>query len=114
MGLRPAVELSYLTPDEQSMIADAVEYTDCTPSHAQAIRLRDFSASGSLSAKTIKEVMSEEKPNQVQRISMRFSDVQKYMPPDVPVSKASEYVLKALSFYHDFLQQQRRGIEERT
>ena len=107
IGLRPAVELSYLAKNEQNMIADAMEYTDSTPSHAQAIRFRDHSKKGTLTAKVIKEIMNEEKPNQMQRISVRLSDARKYIPSDVPLSKTGEYLLKALEYYHDYLLQQK-------
>ena len=71
IALRPAVELSYLKKNEQEMLMEAIEYTQCTPSHAQAIRLRAFSIDGALGPHVIENVMNEEKPNQRERISLR-------------------------------------------
>ena len=72
IGLRPAVELSYLSRHEQDMLVEAMEYADCTPSHAQAIRLRAFSKDGTLGPHVIENVMNEEKPNQREKISLRY------------------------------------------
>ena len=100
IGLRPAVELSYLTKKEQNMLVEAMAYTDCTPSHAQAIRLRAFSKDGTLGPHVIENVMSEEKPNQKEKISLRYEDARKYIPTNVPFAKTGEYIMKALEFYH--------------
>ncbi len=107
IGLRPAVELSYLTPREQDLLVEAMEFADCTPSHAQAIRLRAFSRDGVLGPHIMENVMSEEKPNQKERITLRYDDARRYIPSDVPYNKTGEYILKALEFYHDHLQKQR-------
>ena len=79
IGLRPAVELSYLTKKEQDMLVEAMEYADCTPSHAQAIRLRAFSKDGTLGPHVMENVMSEEKPNQREKISLRYADARRYI-----------------------------------
>ena len=102
IGLRPAVELSYLKKDEQKMLMEAIEYTQCTPSHAQAIRLRAFSIDGALGPHVIENVMSEEKPNQKERISVRYADVRKYIPSNVPFNKTGDYIMKALDFYQRY------------
>lgn len=102
IGLRPAVELSYLKKDEQTMLMEAIEYTQCTPSHAQAIRLRAFSIDGALGPHVIENVMNEEKPNQKERISVRYADVRKYIPSNVPFNKTGDYIMKALDFYQRY------------
>lgn len=107
IGLRPAVELSYLTKKEQDMLVEAMEYADCTPSHAQAIRLRAFSKDGTLGPHVMENVMSEEKPNQREKISLRYADARRYIPSDVPYNKTSEYIMKALEFYQRHREQQR-------
>ena len=113
IGLRPAVELSYLTRREQDMLAEAMAYTDCTPSHAQAIRLRNLSRDRTLSAHIVENVMREEKPNQREMISVRFDEARKYIPTGLLGSRAGEYILKALEFYHRHLERQRAGRAER-
>lgn len=107
IGLRPAVELSYLTKKEQDMLVEAMEYADCTPSHAQAIRLRAFSKDGTLGPHVMENVMSEEKPNQREKISLRYADARRYIPSDVPYNKTGEYIMKALEFYQRHREQQR-------
>ena len=105
--MRPAVELSYLRKEEQSMLADAMEYFGSSPSHAQAIQMRAISKDGNLGPNAIKNIMSEEKPNQKDHISIRFEDARKYIPDDVPYSKTGEFVMKALQYYHQYLERER-------
>ena len=107
IGFRPAVELSYLTKKEQDMLVEAMEYADCTPSHAQAIRLRAFSKDGTLGPHVMENVMSEEKPNQREKISLRYADARRYIPSDVPYNKTGEYIMKALEFYQRHQERQR-------
>lgn len=107
IGLRPAVELSYLSRHEQDMLVQAMEYADCTPSHAQAIRLRAFSKDGTLGPHVIENVMNEEKPNQREKISLRYDDARKYIPSSIPYSKTGEYIMKALEFYQKHLERQK-------
>ena len=111
IGLRPAVELSYLTEREQNMLVDAMELTESTPSHAQAIRLRAFSKDGVLGPHIIENVMNEEKPNQKEKISLSYTDARKFIPSDVPYNKTKEYIMKALEYYHDHLEQHRSNID---
>ncbi len=113
IGLRPAVELSYLTPKEQDMLVEAMEFADCTPSHAQAIRLRAFSRDGVLGPHIMENVMSEEKPNQKERITLRYDDARRYIPSDVPYNKTGEYIMKALEFYQQHLEKQRGSRDAR-
>ena len=107
IGLRPAVELSYLSRHEQDMLVEAMEYADCTPSHAQAIRLRAFSKDGTLGPHVIENVMNEEKPNQREKISLRYDDARKFIPSSIPYSKTGEYIMKALEFYQKHLERQK-------
>lgn len=111
IALRPAVELSYLKRDEQKMLLEAIEYTQCTPSHAQAIRLRAFSLDGTLGPHVIENILNEEKPNQKERISIRYDDARKYIPSSVPYNKTGEYIMKALEFYQ---KHQNRQKEDRN
>ena len=112
MSMRPAVEISYLTKKEQQMLAEAIEYADGTPSHSQAIRMRAFSKDGLLGAHVIENILDEEKPNQVERIRIKYKDARKYIPSSVPYHKAGEYILKALEFYQRY-QERQRGMEAR-
>ena len=107
IGLRPAVELSYLSRHEQDMLVEAMEYADCTPSHAQAIRLRAFSKDGTLGPHVIENVINEEKPNQREKISLRYDDARKFIPSSIPYSKTGEYIMKALEFYQKHRERQK-------
>ena len=107
IAMRPAVELSYLTKKEQQWLVEAIGYADCTPSHAQAIRLRAFSKDGTLGPHVIENIMNEDKPNQIEKISLRYKDARRYIPESVPYSKTGEYILKALEFYQRHLERQR-------
>ena len=107
IGLRPVVELSYLSRHEQDMLVEAMEYADCTPSHAQAIRLRAFSKDGTLGPHVIENVMNEEKPNQREKISLRYDDARRFIPSSIPYNKTGEYIMKALEFYQKHLERQK-------
>ena len=113
IALRPAVELSYLTPKEQEMLMEAIEYAQCTPSHAQSIRLRAFSRDGILGPHVMENVMNEEKPNQKERISVRYEDVRKYIPSNVSYNKASDYIMKALDFYQRYRERYKSDRDSR-
>ena len=113
IGLSPAVELSYLKKDEQKMLMDAIEYTQCTPSHAQAIRLRAFSIDGALGPHVIENIMNEEKPNQKDHISVRYEAVRKYIPSNVPYNKTGDYIMKALAFYQRYNEKKKADREDR-
>ena len=107
IAMRPAVELSYLTKREQQWLVEAIAYADCTPSHAQAIRMRAFSKDETLGPHVIENIMNEDKPNQVEKISLRYKDARRYIPDSVPYSQTGEYILKALEFYQRHLERQR-------
>ena len=107
MKLRPAVEISYLTEDEQRDLLDAIDETEATPSHAQAIRMRKLSAEGNLTTDCISEIMYEEKPNQKEKPQFRDKRISEIIPKNIPPEKHSDYVLKAVEFYNRHLQRKR-------
>ena len=107
MKLRPAVEISYLTEDEQRDLLDSIDETDATPSHAQAIRMRKLSAEGNLTTDCISEIMYEEKPNQKEKPQFRDKRIAEIIPKNIPVERHSDYVLKAVEFYNRHLQRVR-------
>lgn len=107
IALRPAVELSYLNDWEQEDLLNAMDLADATPSHAQAIKMRKFSAEKKLTPEVIESIMCEEKPNQKEKINIRYEDARRYIPSSVPYSQTGEFILKALEYYHRHLERQR-------
>lgn len=99
MALRPAVELSYLAENEQRALLETMECEDCTPSHAQAIKMRQFSQEGKLNPDVILSIMQEEKPNQVEQFKMPRERISKYFPPGTPARKMEDTIVKALELY---------------
>ena len=107
IALRPAVELSYLNDIEQQDLVEEIGLTLATPSHAQAIKMRNFSKEGKLTPEVIESIMVEEKPNQREKINIRYEDARRYIPSSVPYEKTGEFVLKALEYYHRHLERLR-------
>lgn len=103
MKMRPAVELSYLDEDSQRDLVDEIDLNDCTPSHDQTIRMRKFFEEGKLTPEAIQAIMSEEKPNQREKIVLRGDRVRSLIPKTVPLNQTEEYVCKALEHYNKFL-----------
>ena len=101
--MRPAVELSYLNEDCQRDLVDEIDLNDCTPSHDQAIRMRKFFEAGKLTTEAISAIMSEEKPNQREKIVLRGDRVRNLIPKNIPINQTEEYVCKALEHYNRFL-----------
>ena len=99
MALRPAVELSYLTEAEQKDLLETMTVEDCTPSHAQAIKIRDFSEKGKLNPDVILSIMQEEKPNQVEQFKMPRNRIDKFFPAGTPAQKIEDTIVKALEMY---------------
>ena len=99
MALRPAVELSYLTEAEQKDLLETMTVEDCTPSHAQAIKMRDFSEKGKLNADVILSIMQEEKPNQVEQFKIPQNRIDKFFPAGTPAQKIEDTIVKALEMY---------------
>ena len=103
--MRPAVELSYLDEDSQRAVVDEIDLNQCTPSHDQTIRMRKFFADGKLTPEVVSAIMSEEKPNQREKIVLRGDKVRSLIPKNIPVSQTEDYVVKALEHYSRFLRQ---------
>ncbi len=99
MALRPAVELSYLSKDEQNALLEIMESEDCTPSHAQAIKIRDFSEKGKLNPAVIQSILQEEKPNQVEQFKIPRNRIDKFFPAGTPAQKIEDTIVKALEMY---------------
>ena len=99
VALRPAVELSYLAEEEQRSLLDTMECEDCTPSHAQAIKLRKFSEAGNLTDEVILSIMQEEKPNQKEQFKMPKERIARFFPVGTPAQKMEDTIVKALELY---------------
>ena len=99
ISMRPAVELSYLTKEEQEILYDTMESEACTPSHAQAIKIRKFSAEGRLNEDVLLSIMAEEKPNQVEQWKIPKNRLKKYFPSGTTQQKMEETIIKALELY---------------
>lgn len=99
IAMRPAVELSYLPKESQEELFDTMEMEDCTPSHAQAIKLRRFSDTGKLNQDVILSIMSEEKPNQAEQFKMPKKRIEKYFPKGTPSKQMENTIIKALEMY---------------
>ena len=102
IAFRPAVELSYLSEAEQAYLLEEMTYNDATPSLAQAIKMHSFAKEGKLSSEVIESIMSEEKPNQREKISFRDDRLRQYIPDSVPREKTEEYVMRALQHYREY------------
>lgn len=96
IAMRPAVELSYLSKEQQEQLFDTMKMEDCTPSHAQAIKMRQFSEKGSLNPDVILSIMTEEKPNQAEQFKMPKKRIEKYFPKGTPSKKMEETIIRAL------------------
>lgn len=99
IALRPAVELSYLSKEEQRMVYENILNYDCTPSHDQTIRMKKFSEDGKLTDAVVEAIMREEKPNQKEKIHIPLSQLRKYIPDNVSYDDTRDYILQALKFY---------------
>ena len=99
IAFRPAVELSYLSKEQQQSLYDTMECEDCTPSLAQAIKMKDFSRDGKLTEEVILSIMQEEKPNQREQFKMPKERISKYFAPGTPAQKIEDTIIKALELY---------------
>lgn len=113
IAFRPAVELSYLQKEEQSVLLEQIAYADATPSLAQAIKLKRFSQEGKLNNEVIESIMSEEKPNQREKINIKYAEARRFIPASVPYEKTGEYILKALEYYHRVQERQKSRNDAR-
>lgn len=107
IAFRPAVELSYLTAEEQNVLADAMACADATPSLAQAIKMKEISKNGRLSPEVIESIMGEEKPNQKEKYTFRAERLRPLIPKSVPYSQTEDFICKALEHYNRFLERQK-------
>lgn len=96
IAMRPAVELSYMPKEYQEQLADAMEMEDCTPSHAQAIKMRQFFEKGTLNPEVILSIMMEEKPNQAEQFKMPKKRIEKYFPKGTPSKEMENTIIRAL------------------
>lgn len=107
IAFRPAVEISYLSEEQQYTLLEAMEYSDATPSLAQAIKMKKFMQDGKLTNEVIQSIMEKEKPNQKEKPAFRDERITKLIPKSVPRGQESDFVVKALEFYNRHLQRQR-------
>ena len=99
IGLRPAVELSYLQEEEMRDLVDFIDTEGTFPSHAQAIRMKELSRDGKLDTDTINEIMGEEKPNQKPKFKIPMERLERYFPSGTPQKQMEDTILQALEFY---------------
>lgn len=104
IAFRPAVEISYLTEEQQYTLLEAMEYNDATPSLAQAIKMKKYNQDGKLTSEVIQSIMEEEKPNQKEKSAFRDERITKLIPKTVPRGQKTDFVVKALEFYNRHLQ----------
>ena len=109
IAFRPAVELSYLSKEQQQTLCETMECEDCTPSLAQAIKMKEFSRDGKLTDEVILSIMQEEKPNQKEQFKMPKERISKYFAPGTPAQKIEDTIIKALELYRK--RERQRGLE---
>lgn len=107
IAFRPAVELSYLSKGQQQSLYDTMECEDCTPSLAQAIKMKEFSRDGKLTEEVILSIMQEEKPNQREKPAFRDERITRLIPKSIPRGQETDFVIRALEFYNRHLQRRR-------
>lgn len=113
IALSPAVELSYLSEEQQKILLDAMRLNDCTPSHAQSIRMKKAAQQGTLSLESIYEIMSEEKANQTERISFKVQDLKAFFPKNYTQKQMTDTILKLLYEHQRRLERKRNSRDER-
>ncbi len=113
IALSPAVELSYLSKEQQKILLDAMSLNDCTPSHAQSIRMKKQAQQNTLSSDGIYEIMSEEKGNQTERISFKVQDLKGFFPKNFTQKQMTDTILKLLYEYNRKLERRRNSRDER-
>ena len=113
VALSPAVELSYLSKEQQKILLDAMSLNDCTPSHAQSIRMKKQAQQNTLSSDSIYEIMSEQKTNQTERISFKVQDLKGFFPKNFTQKQMTDTILKLLYEYNRKLERRRSSRDER-
>ena len=111
VAMRPAVEISYLPKESQEQLVKAMEFSDATPSHYQAIRMKNYYRDGKLTEEVIDTIMDEAKPNQKEKSPFRDKRIEGLIPQSVPRDKQYAYVLKALRFYNKYRERARDNRE---
>lgn len=111
IGMRPAVELSYLGKEQQRDLAECIDMEQCTPTHEQARRMRAMNDEGRLTSEAIEAIMREEKPNQKERIVLHGDRFRNLFPRNLPVSKREDYVMAAMQYYGKYLARKERENE---
>ena len=109
IALRPAVELSYLKKEEQLMLLDSIQYSESTPSHAQAIRMRKLSSEGRLNSDAIDLIMEEQKSNQIPKIKLNESRIRTVLPKSISADKIEDFIIKSVEFYSKHLKNRELG-----
>ena len=112
IALRPAVEISYLPEELQYELFGSMEQEDCTPSHAQAVRMRKLLDEGKLTAESIYAILSEEKPNQKEKLVLREGRIVNLIPPSIPMAKREDYIIKALTYYAKYRERNREDEKD--
>lgn len=107
MGLRPAVELSYLSKDDQELVYEEITYEDLTPSHVQAKRIRELGENGKLDSDILESIFLEQKPNQAKRLSFNEERIRKVLPKDIKDYKIEDFIIKAIESYSKTLSNER-------
>ena len=113
IALSPAVELSYLSEKQQKILLDAMSLNDCTPSHAQSIRMKKAAQQGTLSSDSIYEIMLEEKANQTERISFKVQDLRGFFPKNYTQKQMTDTILKLLYENQRKMERRRNSRDER-
>ena len=113
IAMRPAVELSYLSPEEQKMLLTTIETEEATPSYSQAQKMRDLSKEGKLDMDGIFRIMTVQKGNQKERVSIQYERLKPFVPSSYTIREAENYIMKAVEHYHKYLQRQRQRDMER-
>ena len=113
IALSPAVELSYLSEEQQNILLDAISLNDCTPSHAQSIRMKKAAQQGTLSSDSIYDIMAEEKANQAERISFKVQDLKAFFPKNYTQKQMTDTILKLLYEHQRRLERKRNSRDER-
>ena len=104
IAFRPAVEISYLSEEQQYTLLEAMGYNDATPSLAQAIKMKKFMQEGKLTDEIIQSIMQEDKPNQKEKPAFKDERITKLIPKSIPRGQETDFVVKALEFYNRHLQ----------
>lgn len=112
IALRPAVEISYLPEELQYELFGSIEQEDCTPSHAQTVRMRKLLDEGKLTAESIYAILSEEKPNQKEKLVLREDRIANLIPPSIPMAKREDYIIKALTYYAKYRERNREDEKD--